>query len=191
MELLDWEVIGAAVFTFILTLVIGVRRPYDPVARISAWLLASIAFDMASADYGAAPIWRHLPFALGLLLWPGWISRSLLMGLGITFAAIFPRKLLHSRWIWILIWMPVAFAAILHGLLYMRLVYQPKGTFNALDWVNPYLMLSVLVLCYIPATLLIFGFQYHRLEDVNERRRMRVLFAGALSCCLAALAIIT
>lgn len=191
LEWLDREVIGAGVFTFILALVIGVRRPYDSVARISAWLLASMAFDMASADYGGAPIWRHLPFALGLLLWPGWISRDLLSGLSITFGVVFPRTLFHKRWVWALIWLPVAVAAVLHTLLYMRLVYQPIGTSNTLDLVNPYLMVRGLGLCYVPTTLLILGFQYRRLEDVNERRRMRVLFAGALLCCLGVSAIIT
>jgi tRNA A-37 threonylcarbamoyl transferase component Bud32 len=188
LELPDWESIVAAAFTFVLALVIGVRRPYDPVARISAWLLASMAFETASADYGEASIWRHLPIALGLLLWPGWISRVLLSGLSITFAAVFPRKLLRNPWVWTLIWLPVAFSAVLQTLLYVRLVYRPT-TPNALDWVNPHLMATVLALCYVPATLLILGFQYRRLKDVNERRRLRVLFAGALLCCLAVSAI--
>jgi len=70
LEWRDWAGIGAPVFTFILAMLIGFRRPYDPLARISAWFMASMAFDMASADYGGAPVWRQLPVALGLLLWP-------------------------------------------------------------------------------------------------------------------------
>jgi eukaryotic-like serine/threonine-protein kinase len=189
LEWLDWEGIGAPAFTFILALIIGIRRPYDPVARISAWFMASMAFDMAGADYGGAPIWRHLPTAFGLILWPGWISRSLLAALSVTFGLVFPRRLLHNRFVWTLIWFPVVVATVLWTLLYMQLVYQP--TSDALDWFNVYSMSTVLVLSYVPATLLILGFQYRRLQDVNERRRMRVLFAGALLCGLAVVGINT
>jgi eukaryotic-like serine/threonine-protein kinase len=38
---------------------------------------------------------------------------------------------------------------------------------------------------YLPASLFVWVFQYRRLEDLNERRRMRVLFAGLLLCGLA------
>jgi tRNA A-37 threonylcarbamoyl transferase component Bud32 len=189
LEWLDWEGIGAPVFTFILALIIGIRRPYDPVARISAWFMASMAFDMAGADYGGAPVWRHLPIALSLFLWPGWISRGLLAALSVTFGMVFPRRLLQNRSVWTLIWLPVVVATLLWTLLYMQLVYRP--TSDALDWFNPYLMSIVIVLSYVPATLLILGFQYRRLQDVNERRRMRVLFAGALLCGLAVVGINT
>jgi eukaryotic-like serine/threonine-protein kinase len=191
MELLDWEVIGAAVFTFILALVIGVRRPHDLVARITSWFMASMAFGMVFLSYGWASAWRHLPIALGLLLWPGLITLGLIPGLSITFATVFPRKLLRNGWVWILIWTPVAFAATLQCLLYVRLVYQPEGTPTALDLVDPNLIVNGLGLCYVPATLLVLGVQYRRLEDVNERRRMRVLFAGALLCGLAISAVMT
>ena len=52
-------------------------------------------------------------------------------------------------------------------------------------------MISVgLALCYIPATLILLGAQYRRLSDVNERRRMRVLFAGCLVSGLGAMSIL-
>jgi eukaryotic-like serine/threonine-protein kinase len=150
-----------------------------------------MAFGMAFLSYGWASDWRHLPIALGLLLWPASITLSLIPGLSITFATVFPRKVLRNRWAWILIWMPVAFAAILQCLIYLRLVYQPKGTPTALDLIDPHSIVQGLSLFYVLATLLVSGVQYRRLEDVNERRRMRVLFAGALLCCLAVSAINT
>jgi hypothetical protein len=33
---------------------------------------------------------------------------------------------------------------------------------------------------YVLAMSLVLGFRYRRLEDLNERRRLRVLFAGLL-----------
>jgi len=186
----DWERIGAAVFTFILALVIGVRRPYDPVARISACFLASMAVDMVFPIYGWASIWRHLPGALGLFLWPAFINRSLIGGLSLTFAIVFPRTLVRNRLVWISIWLPVAFVATLQFLVYLRLVYRPKETPTALDLINIDLKWSGLGLCYVLATLVVLGIQYRRLKDVNERRRMRVLFAGAMVCGLAISAMI-
>lgn len=190
LEWLDWEAIGAAVFTIILSLVIGIRRPYDPLARISALLMASFAFDMVSS-YGWAPFWRRLPTALGVLLWPAVFTHWLGDGLAITFAAIFPRKLFRSIWIWTLIWTPVVFMAALQCLLDWRLIYQPTATPTSLDLINMFLIWNVLILCYVPAALFVFGVQYRHLEDVNERRRMRVLFAGCLLCGLALLAIVS
>jgi tRNA A-37 threonylcarbamoyl transferase component Bud32 len=185
LEWLDWEGIGAALFTLILALVIGFRRPYDPVARISAWFLASMAFGMNFLSYGWVPIWRLLPNALGLLLWPPLISQTLISGLSVTFAIIFPRTLLRSRRVWILIWVPVILAATLQCFVYLRLLYQPKDTPTLLDLIDPLLILNAPGLLYVPATLLVMGFQYRHLEDLNERRRMRVFFSGALSCGLA------
>ena len=187
---LDWEILAASVFTFILALMIGVRRPYDPVARITAWFMASMAFDMSPFPSGWASVWRHLPSALGLLLWPGLISDSLLPGLGVTFATVFPRILVRNRWFWIAIWMPMTFMATLLCLFCWRLVYQPNGKPTPLELINFPVIYSGLALCYVLATLFLLGVQYRRLDDVNDRRRMHVLFAGGLLCCLAIAAII-
>jgi len=65
-------------------LIIAFRRPYDPIALIGAWLLASVVFAMVFLSYGWAAVWRHLPTPLGLSLWPASISRSLTSGLGLT-----------------------------------------------------------------------------------------------------------
>ena len=187
---LDWEILAASMFTFILALMIGVRRPYDPVARITAWFMASMAFDMSPFPSGWASVWRNLPGALGLLLWPGLISYSLLPGLGITFATVFPRTLVRNRWFWIAIWLPIAFMATLLCLFCWRLVYQPNGKPTPLELINFPVIYSGLALCYVLATLFLLGVQYRRLDDVNDRRRMHVLFAGGLLSCLAIAAII-
>jgi tRNA A-37 threonylcarbamoyl transferase component Bud32 len=187
----DWQWLGGEVLTLILALVIAFRKPHDPLALIGAWLLASSVFAMISVGYGWAAFWRHLPAPLGLLLWPGSVSRGLISGLSLTFAAIFPRKLFRARSPWILIWTPVILVAVVQLLFYLRLVYQPRGASTSLDLLRPDFVWSVsCLLLYLPATLCVWAVQYRRLEDLNERRRMRILFVGMLLCCLGVMMII-
>jgi tRNA A-37 threonylcarbamoyl transferase component Bud32 len=141
-------------------------------------------------SYGWAAVWRHLPTLLGLSLWPASITRGLISGLTLTFFAIFPRRLLHARWVWALIWTPVMLVAVLQCLLYLRLVYQPKGAPIALDMIDPDFIWNVSALFYMAVSSVVWVGQYRRLEDVNERRRMRVLFAGTLVCCLTIITIL-
>ena len=65
----DRQNIANEVFTLVLALLIAFRRPYDPVARIGAWLLASSVFSMLPLAYGWASLWRrrcYLPFTSGI-----------------------------------------------------------------------------------------------------------------------------
>jgi hypothetical protein len=186
----DWQNIGGNLFTLILALLIAFRRPYDPIARMGAWLGASSVFAMLPLADGWASIWRRLPEPLGLLLWPGAITRSLITGIFLTFAAIFPRTLFRSRWLWVLIWMPVALLGALQCCLYFRLVYQPKAMPTSLDMLRPEFVSSLSGLLYLPACLFVWVIQYRRLEDLNEKRRLRVLVAGMLLCGLAVMALI-
>jgi membrane-associated protease RseP (regulator of RpoE activity) len=39
----EWETLATAIVTFVLALIIGVRRPREPAARICAWFMASFA----------------------------------------------------------------------------------------------------------------------------------------------------
>lgn len=178
-----WQFFSGGALTLILALVIAFRRPHDSIARVGAWLLASVAI-MLVLGYGSASVWRHLPVALGLLLWPAFISRGLSLGIGLTFVSIFPRKLFRGRWIWILIWLPAGLTAVLQCLLYLQLVYRPGAAsawlLNSSDYAT-YLP----GLIYLPAIVLVCIFQYRRLDNLNEKRRMRVLFAGLLVSGLA------
>lgn len=188
----DWQNIGNEVFALILALLIAVRRPYDRVALLGGWFLASSVFSMIPLAYGWAPLWRHLPAPLGLLLWPASITRGLISGLILTFVAVFPRQLFRARWVWILVWTPVALVAALQCLLYLRLVYQPRSAPTTLVMFSPdFVWSGSCLLIYMPASLFVWIVQYRRLEDMNERRRMRILFAGMLLSGLAAMMLIT
>jgi eukaryotic-like serine/threonine-protein kinase len=185
----DWQLLCGEVFTLILAFVVVFRRPHDPIAQMGALFLASLVFGMLAMGPGWAATWRRLPAPLGLLLWPGEITRTLTGGLCVTFCAIFPRPLFRSRWLWLLIWMPGSLIAVLQCLLYIRLVYQPAAMPGSLDMLRPdFTGAASALFFYVPACLLVWVLQYRRLEDLNDRRRMRVLLVGALLCGLAVMA---
>jgi hypothetical protein len=76
--------------------------------------------------------------------------------------------------------MPLTLVATIPWFQAWRLVYQPNGSPTPLDLIDIFLIGNVVSLCYVPAALFVLGVQYRRLEDVNERRRLRILFAGLL-----------
>ena len=95
--------IGIALCYIIVSLFIAFRRPFDPVARVGAGfiLTASIAFGVPN---GWAGIWRHLPVPLQVVLWLPELSRFMIEGIFLSFVVLFPRRMFHSRWPWVLIW---------------------------------------------------------------------------------------
>jgi tRNA A-37 threonylcarbamoyl transferase component Bud32 len=187
----DWQLIGGGVFAIILALVIAFRRPHDLIALTGACLLASSTFAMLLLDYGGASVWRHLPTPMGFLLWPAFITRGLISGFCLAFAAIFPRRLFRARWIWALIWTPVVLVAALQCLLHLLLVYQPRSVPTWLVMLSPDFVWSFsCLLFYLPATLVVSTIQYRTLQDINQRRRLRIWFAGLAICSLSAMTLI-
>ena len=89
-----WPDLGLVLASFALSLVIAFRRPYDPVARIGAWLTATAPLAFGVSE-GWAATWRHLPVLLGALLWIPQISRFVVDGILVTFFTFFPRRLFH------------------------------------------------------------------------------------------------
>jgi tRNA A-37 threonylcarbamoyl transferase component Bud32 len=189
---LNWEdgqVLGFEIFTLVLALVVAFRRPHDPVARWGAWSIASLVFAVFAPGYGWASAWRQWPAPLGILLWPAFVTRFSSAAICLTFVAVFPRKLFRVRWVWGLIWTPIVFVTAIQCLVYARLLYHPNGPPNALAVVDLDVW-RVLTLCYIPVICIVWVINYRRLTGLNERRRMRVLFAGVLVFSLVLLAML-
>ncbi len=170
---------GTDLLTLVIAFVVAFRRPHDLVARIGAWFLASAAIFIFPPVPGIGAAWRHLPVPLGALLWIAFLSGSVFPAIFFTFFAIFPRPLLHQRWIWGLVWAPslVATAAFLP--VNYALVYHQQPS------VIPEPFLSVPVSfavfgCYVLGGLIVLVVNYRRLKDINERRRVRVLVVGSV-----------
>lgn len=188
----DLFMLGAVVADLVMLLlafVIAFSRPYDLAARMGAWFLVAVAISNPSPPYGLSANWRHLPTPLGALLWIADISSSFLPAILFTFFATFPRKLFRAPWAWVLVWTPLLFLFSCAVAYLYRMVYRPdQVTGVAPHWLLPAYV--VVVPAYVLAGLAALVMNYRRLEDLNERRRMRVLVVGTVVGWLAPLPLI-
>ncbi len=170
--------------SLMLGLIVAYRRPYDPVARVGAWVLATAALTFGLPD-GWAPTWRHLPVFFSSFLWIPQVSRLVSDAILLSFFAIFPRRVFRARWPWLLIWAPA-----------LALVpWRVKGIYEVLykPWSNPsvpgwvFTAISLRSMLYVVASLLLLAWSYGKLTDANQRRRVRVLLAGMALSTLAVL----
>jgi len=169
-------------YAFILTslvlgLLIAFRRPYDPLARMGAWLLGTAAVAFGFPD-GWAATWRHLPGWLGLLLWIPEISRFVPDAILLTFFTIFPRKIFSTRWPWLLLWTPALAFLPWRILGAYRVIYEPGRAPDVPAWVFSAISLRSAV--YVLGSLAVLILSYRQLEDANQRRRVRVVLAGVV-----------
>jgi tRNA A-37 threonylcarbamoyl transferase component Bud32 len=179
--------IGFGLCYIMLGLIIAFRRPYDSLARIGAWfiLTASIAFGIPN---GWAAMWRHLPAVAQILLWIPMFCRFVLEGIFLTFVVIFPRRLFRSRWPWVLIWAPVLVTLPWRVYGIYLVIYRPGYATAAPGWL--FRVSSWRVVIYLAAGIAILVVNYRRLEDRNERRRLRVLVAGIVLSLISAIGIL-
>ncbi len=162
----------------VLALIIGFRRSHDPAALAAAWMLGTMALADIAPPAGSAAGIRSLPLVLHGLVWISGLGQFVFTAILFTFCAIFPRPLFRARWAWVAVWAPAA-AVGLSILAYgMHMVYRPG---QELTWTGALLVvLAPTVGLYIPASLAALWMNYRRLEDPNERRRVRVLVAGMI-----------
>jgi len=163
--------------SLVLGLLIAFRRPYDPLARMGAWLLATAAVAFGFPD-GWAATWRHLPEWLGLLLWIPGISRFVPDAILFTFFTIFPRRIFSARWPWLLIWTPALALLPWRVLGAYRVIYEPGRAPDVPAWVFSAISLRSAV--YVMGSLVVLILSYRWLEDANQRRRLRVVLAGVV-----------
>jgi tRNA A-37 threonylcarbamoyl transferase component Bud32 len=166
---------AGALLTMLVAFLVAFTRPYDWVARIGA---LSIALLGGSPNfYGVAAIVRHLPIFVGALIWWPEVAFFIFPTLFFVFCSLFPRQLFHPRWIWLaivpnlfLLWPMVGFA-------YFTFV-NPRVEVTTPDW-GPRIGASLLF-TYVGAGLVALILNYRRLDDLNQKRRIRVLVAGTL-----------
>jgi len=178
---LSWLLPQASGFLIlVVSLFIAFSRPWDLSARLGALLLAAGAVGpLYFLPYGAAVGWRHLPASAGALLWVPSIARFLLASIFCTFFAVFPRRLFRARWPWAIIWAPALLFLPSDVRYTFAMIYRPTDTTGVVPgWVmwSQFPLLAT----YLVAGLVMLAVHYRRLEDLNERRRLRVLLVGLI-----------
>ncbi len=164
-----------ALLTLLVAFLVAFTRPYDWIARIGA---LSIALLGGSAYlYGAAALVRRLPIFVGALIW--WPEAGFFMfpALFFGFCSMFPRQLFRTRWLWLANVPALFFLWPIAGFYYFTFV-NPAREIAASDWA-PRIGASLLF-AYVGAGLVALILNYRRLDDVNQKRRIRVLVVGTL-----------
>ena len=180
---------GAQFITLIFALIIAFSRPYDRIARVGAWFLATLATLSFLLPYGMAVTWRQLPLLLGWLLWIPLVSTLAFAPLGFTFFAIFPQRLFRSRWVWLCVWTPILITLPLVARYWYLIVYHPEIAQKLPDWMSAPSIFIVPV--YVVAGCIALIINYRRLDNERERRRVRVLVFGSIVGWVGILALLS
>ena len=179
-----WLLISVRAVQFvslILGFVIALKRPSDPMARLGAWLLATVGVFCVVLPSRIAVVWRDLPAVPAALFWVPYLSSLAVAAMLATFVAMFPRRMPRTSRGWVFAWVPMALALIRPASYMVRTVYRPEtvraGSFGGT-------ILGATSLAYVVWGLTMLVVNYRELTDITERRRVRVVVMGLLVGCL-------
>ncbi len=161
-----------------LAALIAFRRPQDKVALLGAWLLATAPLIELELPYGIAAFWRALPLLLGLPLWIPFISTCVGAPLLFTFLSTFPRPLFRGRWVWVQVWLPALVFLSVFSPFFFNMVYRPDQPPRLPRWLL--IAFVVALFAWVLGGLLALIAIYRRLQEIGERRRLRILVIGAV-----------
>jgi len=171
-----WDVVS--LFLLAIALLIAFKKPRDRLALLGALALASLSISMAwwvTLPWGGAAIWRSLPLPVGALLWLPRLASYLVGPIMLSFFTLFPRPLFRRPWPLAAAWLPSLSWVPVYLPYTFSMVYRPSQAFGHLlshSWGGRILGI------YFLGSLLAVAFNYYRLKNLNERRRLRVLFIG-------------
>jgi serine/threonine-protein kinase len=165
--------------TLLVGLLIVFNRPRDFVGRLGGWFLVSMATVFDAFPYGLSSFFRSLPF---LVAWPVmivYVTAAIRTPLLFTFVALFPRKLIKKLWIWVLLLACPAAATLYSLYLLARTTYDPA---HLTSLVKPWVLVGfgAQSTVYMIAGILVLLINYWRLDNLTERRKLRVLIVGSV-----------
>ena len=181
-EYLGWWVETAvSLIQLLVGLLVLFKRPRDLTSVAAGIFLCSMGTGNAFfLSPNAAVIWRSLPLAIQWLVFP--VAALGAQAMPITmllFSLSFPKPLLHRRWAWMtMTLLAVPLLSLAYPFNYIVL-FAPKldvGSF-------PFWLMAIMVIDYLIAFLasvVILAVNYLRLNEVNERRRIRLVVFGLL-----------
>jgi eukaryotic-like serine/threonine-protein kinase len=166
------------------TLAVGIlvlyRRPFDPVARVGAWLLGAVGVFCVTLPYRFAAVWHGIWLPAGVLLWIAHLSSLCVGALLFTFFLLFPVRRIDRTPRLAALWLPMLGA--LPFIRYRALtVYRPSAAFDVRDG---FAILVAVSMVYMVATVACAVWSYRHLQDATEKRRLRVLLAGGGFGCV-------
>ena len=167
---------GATLVSLTLSLIVGFRRPHDPVARLAAWLLASIAV-VPGTPTGQLALLRHVPPPVQLLAVAGLTLSMAQPAAWLCFFATFPRRLLTRPLHVALAILPGVLLASYFAIWFVGPLYFPRELDGPAPWPFWLFVLGLALAAEIGG-LAILIYNYLRAHDLNERRKLRVLLAG-------------
>ncbi len=156
-------------------IVIAFRRPRDADALAASWFLMTCAVFLIALPPRLAIIWRELPFPIRELFWIPHASSITIGPILLVFVTLFPRRPPWATYIQAAAWglAGVAMASPLNNAI--QLVYRGVELRTIGPRSLPLLIVSSVSLV---AAVVLSLIHYRRIDDRNERRRLRVVVAG-------------
>ncbi len=177
---LIWVLVS--VVELVLAFLIVFTRPTDLSARTGALLLAALACEFTPVVTGGAVTWRHLPLPLQAAFFvPDVLANGAWWYLIYLFFTTFPRRIFSRTRYWVLTSVPAGLVILWFAVMKFTLLFAPRSI--SLD--HPSALSAMLagigavVSGYILAAFACLLWNY-RHSDLNQRRRIRLLTAGAL-----------
>jgi Protein kinase domain/PDZ domain len=156
-------------------IVVAFRRQRDTGALAASWLLMTCAVFLIALPPRLAIIWRELPIPIRELFWIAHASSITFGPILLTFVTLFPRRLPWAGYIQAAVWGLAGAAMALPLYNAFQLVYNGVELRTIGPRSLPLLVVSSVSL--VAAVFLILV-NYRRIDDLNERRRLRVVVAG-------------
>ncbi len=182
-EYLGWWVeFAVTLIQLLVGLLVLFKRPRDLTAVAAGIFLCGVG---TGSSYFVSPnsavVWRNLPPAIQWLAFP-----VVILSFGgfpvapmLWFSFSFPKPLLHRRWVWmmlVVVTAPVLGAAAIFNYI---VLFAPQRTVGAFPgWLGAIVGIDLLA-AYL-GSVVILAVNYFTLQDVNERRRIRLVVFGLL-----------
>jgi hypothetical protein len=164
--------------TLLLALGILFLSPSDRVASLAAAFLAAIGAIYFETPYGFASALRKLPDILVHLHWIPFVSTLALGPLAFAFFFSLSRARPGDPRLSALLWVPWVLIAAPLLVQHAAIVYRPE---RVTDILSPSILAAYVSvsLGYLAAGVALLWIRHRRLEDPNQRRRIRIVLLGS------------
>lgn len=177
-----WVEIGVTLIQLLLGLLVLFKRPRDITAVAAGIFLCGLGTGtpLFLAPH-AAVLWKSLPLAIQWLAFPATVLfvGGLPIAPMLLFSLSFPKPLLHHRWAWMVLVglaVPLLGGTIAIDYIVLFSVRGAAGVFPS--WLLA--ILGIDSFLAFSASVVILAVNYVTLREVNERRRIRLVFFGLL-----------